>query len=237
MSRGVQLVVMVAAVLVTAEVGAAGRYVRPPAALQAPVLPDDRGKSTVQLMCGTACHDLTFLIGRRETQARWGEIVEDMSVRGAPGTRQDIEYVVGYLSTHFGRAAVTPARPVSSAAAVTPSAPLPPQASTPPRPSAAPAAPTTSGDWPLIGQNAAGHRFSPLTQIQAGNVASLRLAWKYDMMRPGESLTIASTQGAPARPRMSQITPLVVNGRMYVTTPFSRAVALEPETEIGRAHV
>ena len=91
-------------------------------------------------------------------------------------------------------------------------------------------APPATGDWPLAGQNAAGHRFSPLTQIQPGNVASLRLAWKYDMMRPGERLAGASTTGAPARPRMSQLTPLVVNGRMFVTTPFSRAVALEPET-------
>lgn len=231
MFRGATRVVMIAAVLVTAGVSAAGRHVPLPAVRQAPALPDDVGKSTVQLMCGTACHDLTFLIGRRETPARWGEIVEDMSVRGAPGQRQDIESVVGYLSTHFGRAAATPARPVPSAAAMTPPAPPPsPHASTPPRPSVATAAPTTNGDWPLIGQNQAGHRFSPLTQIQAGNVASLRLAWKYDMMRPGESLTIASTQGAPARPRLSQITPLVVNGRMYVTTPFSRAVALEPET-------
>ena len=29
---------------------------------------------------------------------------------------------------------------------------------------------------------------------------------------------------------MSQITPVVVNGRMYVTTPYGRAVALEAET-------
>ena len=57
-----------------------------------------------------------------------------------------------------------------------------------------------NGDWPLIGQNAAGHRFSPLTQIQASNVASLRLAWKYDMMRPGESLRSPVNNGRPAAP-------------------------------------
>src|SRR5918993_5701206 len=116
-----------------------------------------------------------------------------------------------------------------SAAAATPS-PAEPRPSAPAPPRAAAGSPAVNGDWPLIGQNAAGHRFSPLTQIQASNVASLRLAWKYDMMRPGESLTIASTSGGPPRPRMSQITPLVVNGRMYVTTPFGRAAALEPET-------
>ncbi len=206
--------------------GAAGGGPVPSATGQAPVLPDEAATGTVQRMCGTACHDLSFLIGRRETADRWGEIVEDMSVRGAPGTRQDIDAVVAYLAKHFGRAAA-PSRSTPAARA-----PASPRQSAPA--SAAPrantGAPPATGDWPLAGQNAAGHRFSPLTQIQPGNVATLQLAWKYDMMRPGERLAGASTTGAPARPRMSQLTPLVVNGRMFVTTPFSRAVALEPET-------
>jgi quinoprotein glucose dehydrogenase len=233
MSRGATGIVISAAVLATAGAGTAGRPMPPPLSAQAPALPDGAGKSALQQMCGTACHDLTFLIGRRETADRWAEIVEDMSVRGAVGTRQDIDAVVSYLSAHFGRAAAVPARPPAAAPPTAPATPppaTPPSAaSTPPAPRAAAGA-AADGDWPMLGQNAAGHRFSPLTQIRAANVASLRLAWKYDMMRPGESLTSAATPTAPARPRMSQITPLVVNGRMYLTTPFNRAVALEPET-------
>jgi glucose dehydrogenase len=229
MSRGATWIVAVAAVSVAVGVGAAGRTATPVAVPQAPVLPDDAAKATVQRMCGTACHDLTFLIGRRETSVRWGEIVEDMSVRGAPGNRQDIEAVVGYLSKHFGRTAAAPPPPSPAPSTVAPAAESPrTSAPAPPRPALG-ASPGT-GDWPLAGQNAAGHRFSPLAQIQPANVASLRLAWKYDMMRAGESLSVAPTQGAPARPRMSQITPIVVNGRMFITTPFGRAVALEPET-------
>ena len=113
MSRRVAWLTMVAAVLVAAVVGAAGGGApyppgRAPPTPRAPALPDDVGKSTVQRMCGTACHDLTFLLGRRETHERWGAIVEDMSVRGAPGTRQDIDTVVAYLSTHFGRSTAVP---------------------------------------------------------------------------------------------------------------------------------
>ena len=125
MSRGATWIVAVAAVSVAVGVGAAARTAPPVAVLQAPVLPDDAAKATVQRMCGTACHDLTFLIGRRETSGRWGEIVEDMSVRGAPGNRQDIEAVVGYLSKHFGRTAAAPATPSAAPSAVAPAAQSP----------------------------------------------------------------------------------------------------------------
>ena len=175
MSRGASWMVTVAAVLVTAGVTAAGRHVPKPAIMQAPALPDDPGKSTVQKMCGTACHDLTFLLGRRETLARWGEIVEDMSVRGAPGTRQDIEAVVTYLTRHFGRDAAASSQPAPAPPAITPRKPQLPRPAR--APSEMPAVPAI-GDWPLIGQNPAGHRFSALTQIRADNVASLQLAWK-----------------------------------------------------------
>ena len=227
MNRGLTLIGAAAVMLARVFSGSAGA-VPNEVARQLPVLPDDPAKLTVQRMCGTACHDFTFLIDRRETLQRWGEIVEDMAVRGAPGSRQDIEAVIAYLAKHFGR--TSPSRPAPAAAA--PTAPVE-------RPMAAPAAslsrdgavaPGVNGDWPLIGQNAAGHRFSPLTQLQPGNVAGLRLAWKYDMMRAGDSAMVPSTQSAPPRPRLSQITPLVVNGRLYITTPFNRAVALEPET-------
>ena len=222
---------IVAAVALAVGVGASGRTVPSAGVWQVPALPDDAGKGTVQRMCGSACHDFAFLIERRETSERWGEIVEDMSVRGAFGTRQDIEAVIAYLAKHFGRAATTPSsRPVP--ATISPPAQIrrPPAATAAVAPRQGASTQTATGDWPLIGQNAAGHRFSPLTQLQPGNVTGLRLAWKYDMMRPGDPATAAPTQGGPARPRLSQLTPLVVNGRMYVTTPFNRAVALEPET-------
>ena len=71
-------------------------------------------------------------------------------------------------------------------------------------------------DWPMYNHDLAGTRFSPLSQINTHNVGKLAPAWSY---RPADS---------GARPS-AQVTPLVVNGRMYLTAG-SRVLALEPET-------
>src|SRR2546422_1221336 len=73
-----------------------------------------------------------------------------------------------------------------------------------------------AGDWPTYNRDLAGTRYSPLTQINSKNVSQLKLAWSY---RPSDT-------GGPAS---AQVTPLVVNGRMYLTA-VNRIVALEPET-------
>jgi len=85
-------------------------------------------------------------------------------------------------------------------------------------------------------------RFSPLTQITPANVSQLQVAWVYHM-RPATTAAAAagaSTAAAPAQGRgrgrggsglaQSETTPLVVNGVMYLTTPYSRVVALDPTT-------
>lgn len=77
-------------------------------------------------------------------------------------------------------------------------------------------------DWPTYGHDPGGQRFSPLTQIAPANVASLRVAWTYHM-RPAA----AAESGRFAS---SEVTPLVVDGLMYVTTPYRRVVALDPGT-------
>jgi len=91
-----------------------------------------------------------------------------------------------------------------------------------------PQAITTRGDgagWPSYNHDLAGTRFSPLSQINNRNVDKLVLAWSY---RPADSGGRASLQ----------VTPLVVNGRLYLTAG-NRVVALEPETgkEIWRYEV
>jgi glucose dehydrogenase len=68
------------------------------------------------------------------------------------------------------------------------------------------------GDWPSHDRDAGGQRFSPLTQIAPSNVAGLQRAWTFDTGATG-----------------IQVTPLVVNGMMYVTAG-SDVIALEPET-------
>jgi competence ComEA-like helix-hairpin-helix protein len=69
-----------------------------------------------------------------------------------------------------------------------------------------------NGDWPSVGRDPGGTRFSPLTQITPKNVATLQQAWVFDT---GSSNL--------------QVTPLVIDGQMYVTAG-STVFALRPET-------
>jgi quinoprotein glucose dehydrogenase len=67
-------------------------------------------------------------------------------------------------------------------------------------------------------------RYSPLTQIKPANVSSLQVAWTYHM-RPA-----APNGGTPPRLIGSETTPLVVNGMLYVGSPYGRIVALDDTT-------
>src|ERR1051325_9530370 len=80
-------------------------------------------------------------------------------------------------------------------------------------------------DWPMFNRDLAGTRFSPLTQINTSNVGRLTQAWSYKL-RPhdGKPLT-----GQSASELFQEITPIVVNGIMYLPAS-NRVVALEPET-------
>ena len=80
------------------------------------------------------------------------------------------------------------------------------------------------GDWPAYGNDAGGTRYSPLAQIDRGNVGRLRVAWTY---RTGES---ADTNRHVA----FEATPIVVDGTLYLSTPFGRVIALDPETGAER---
>lgn len=95
------------------------------------------------------------------------------------------------------------------------------------------------GDWPTYGHDQGGMRFSPVAQITPENVGRLDVAWTYHM-RPADMAAPAGRAGGgqPAAGRGgrgrgsgfsgSQVTPLVVDGVMYVATPYFRVVALEP---------
>ncbi len=78
-------------------------------------------------------------------------------------------------------------------------------------------------EWPAYGGDAAGSRHSPLTQITRTNVKALTVAWTY---RTGD----VSDGRTTARKTSFQATPIVVDGTLYVSTPFNRVIALDPET-------
>jgi len=65
-------------------------------------------------------------------------------------------------------------------------------------------------------------RYSDLRQINRSNVTQLRPVW---IFHTGD-LSDKTKWPSAAHSRL----PVVVNGVMYVTTPFSRLIALDPET-------
>jgi len=78
-------------------------------------------------------------------------------------------------------------------------------------------------NWEVYGRDAAGTRFSPLTQITKGNVAQLREAWTFHT-------TEVNVNTGRARPPALEVTPLVVAGTMYISTPLGRVYALDATT-------
>jgi glucose dehydrogenase len=75
-------------------------------------------------------------------------------------------------------------------------------------------------DWPSYNRDLASTRYSPLDSIDAGNVASLREAWRF---RLGRSWTTGTLTGG------SEFTPIVIDGVMYLATAED-VVALEAHT-------
>lgn len=78
-------------------------------------------------------------------------------------------------------------------------------------------------DWSAYGRDAFGTRYSPLTQITPENVEHLEIAWTH---RTGD---VSDGSRYPRRSSF-EATPIVFNGLLYVSTPFSRVLALDPET-------
>ena len=75
-------------------------------------------------------------------------------------------------------------------------------------------------DWPAYGHDAAGTRHSPAAQITRENVSQLEVAWTY---RTGD-------YGVGDGAARFETTPLFVDGTLYLTTPFGRVIALDPDT-------
>ena len=115
-------------------------------------------------------------------------------------------------------------------------------------------APDLSKEWPTYGHDSGGMRFSPLTEITTANVAKLKVAWTYHMKpegyvspagrggfgAPGRGPVGDNADAPPAAGRgrgrggagfsPSQDTPLVINGVMYISSPYQRLVAVDPVT-------
>jgi quinoprotein glucose dehydrogenase len=80
-------------------------------------------------------------------------------------------------------------------------------------------------EWPYTEGAPGGGRFSPLSDITRENVKDLRVAWRYrhgDFWEGGFPLRVN-------RGTAFESTPVVVDGRLFFTTPANRVIALDPE--------
>lgn len=220
-------------------------------------LPDGPGKAETLKLC-VKCHAIDQAVSLRQSRAGWTETLEKMVNLGAEGSDREFALILNYLVTNYaggpgggrGESAAAIAkndRPSVGAA----NAPL--AAGTPAPATAAvamrlPASKVEAAkEWRTYGHDPGAMRFSPLGQITPENVGKLKVAWVYHLRPAGyvapppAQPSTASPGRAPAgdeapRPqfgsgfRPSEATPLVIEGTMYVTTPYGRVAAVDPTT-------
>jgi len=97
---------------------------------------------------------------------------------------------------------------------------------------AKPAAPenyAASKEWPTYGHDSGGMRHSPLVEISPANVRQLEIAWTYHL-KPEDWVSPAGGRGRGNATSLqgSQATPLIINGIMYIASPYGRVLALDP---------
>jgi glucose dehydrogenase len=87
-------------------------------------------------------------------------------------------------------------------------------------------------DWTAYGHDGGQTKYSPLDQINTRNVDQLKQAWVYHMRPadPAAASAPAPPNGSSRRLLTSPATPLIVDGMMYLATPYSTVIALKPET-------
>lgn len=85
------------------------------------------------------------------------------------------------------------------------------------------AAQTPSIEWPFYGGDQAGTKYSPLTQINRENLKNLKPAWEW---RTEEK----AMEKFHTTPGVFEVTPLMVDGTLYLSTSYNRVIALDPAT-------
>nr|WP_278116229.1 membrane-bound PQQ-dependent dehydrogenase, glucose/quinate/shikimate family [Mesorhizobium sp. WSM4875]WIE94696.1 membrane-bound PQQ-dependent dehydrogenase, glucose/quinate/shikimate family [Mesorhizobium sp. WSM4875] len=76
------------------------------------------------------------------------------------------------------------------------------------------------GEWVAYGRTSMGQRYSPLAQITPENVNRLQVAWTYETGQVRDENDPQETT--------YEVTPLMVNDTVYICTPFSTVIALDP---------
>jgi quinoprotein glucose dehydrogenase len=84
-----------------------------------------------------------------------------------------------------------------------------------------------TADWSFYGGDAAGTRYSSLKQTTRENVVKLKQVWTYHTgaLQPETQLNEKAAFEA---------TPILVNGTLYLSTPFNKVIALDPASGAER---
>jgi len=78
-----------------------------------------------------------------------------------------------------------------------------------------------SSEWPTYGNDAGGMRYSAESQINRSNVIGLKVAWTY---RTGANDTPTGLK----RKAAFEATPILVDGKLFLSTPYDHVIALDP---------
>ena len=89
--------------------------------------------------------------------------------------------------------------------------------------SLASAQPDAGSQWPHYGNDAGAARYSPAAQIDRSNVAQLQLAWTFRTRALGHSAPLD-------RKAAFEATPILVEGKLFLSTPYNHVIALDPRT-------
>src|SRR5580693_1185472 len=81
--------------------------------------------------------------------------------------------------------------------------------------------------WSAYGGDAGGTRYSHLKQVTPENVAKLKLAWSY------HTGALKPETGHNEKAAF-EATPIIVDGTLYLSTPFNEVIALDPGTGAER---
>jgi quinoprotein glucose dehydrogenase len=81
--------------------------------------------------------------------------------------------------------------------------------------------PAVDIEWRAYANDAGGSHYSTATQVTRQNVASLQVAWTYHThaLEPETDLN---------KKAAFEATPVMVDGTLYVSTPFDKVIALDP---------
>lgn len=79
------------------------------------------------------------------------------------------------------------------------------------------------GGWPTYGGDPGGTRYSALQEVTRANVSKLKVAWTYHTgaLQPETKLNEKAAFEA---------TPILVDGALYLSTPYNQVIALDPAT-------